>query len=200
MPSSFMPESSHKKCDAVAHITNQLHTATLATKSDNSKIPGSNTRIPAQSDHTLLTSKNNRSDSKASTMTAPASLPLQPSTAYLAVARSLSARVTTSHSHPCRKLLVLDLNGTLLLRSKPGYTIHPRPYMSSFRSYLFHQSVKPWLDVMVWSSARPDNVHKMVTWCFESHRDELKATWARDTLGLSKADYCEYNTLTHLPL
>jgi hypothetical protein len=119
---------------------------------------------------------------------------LQPSTAYLAIARSPSTRAT--YPHTPRKLLILDLNGTLLLRPKPRHAkrpIHPRPYMPSFRSYLFHESVKPWLDVMVWSSAQPYSVDAMVKRCFKGRRDELKAIWARDKLGLTDTEYRVYS-------
>jgi hypothetical protein len=64
--------------------------------------------------------------------------------------------------------------------------------MPAFRSYIFHEAIKPWLEVMVWSSARPHNVDKMVDRCFGDRREELKAVWARDTLGLAEDDYCVY--------
>lgn len=121
-------------------------------------------------------------------------LPLRPTPAYMAIANSLSSHRT--HPRAPRKLLILDLNGTLLLRPKSRKAkhkaAHPRPYMPSFRSYLFHEAVKPWLDVMVWSSAQPHNVNKMVEQCFEDRQAELTAVWARDTLGLDTDDYCVF--------
>lgn len=121
-----------------------------------------------------------------------------------------------------RKLLVLDLNGTLVYRSphrpwrerhpapvpgatavteedvyaqfdpsqpRPLRTVHPRPYLTSFREYLFHPSTKRWLDTMVWSSAQPHSVGDMVERCFGDWKGELVAIWARDRLGLSNSDY-----------
>lgn len=144
-----------------------------------------------------------------------------------------------------RKLLILDLNGTLVVRDK-GRT-YPRPYMPTLRDFLLDRRTQEWLDVMVWSSAQHKNVDKMVERCFFSvqmlgrlmgqpiegmlngeadvsakqaspkgkkreftpkdsnakEREEenpskpplwkgkLLEVWARDTLGLSQADYCE---------
>jgi hypothetical protein len=117
-----------------------------------------------------------------------------------------------------RKLLVLDLNGTLLLRSarsgrpapsspyshvrysgarttsipNPPRTVYPRPYLPSFRAYISHPTTLQWLDTMVWSSVQPHNVNDMVDKCFGTYKEVLKAVWARDTLGLSEDEYCEY--------
>lgn len=104
-----------------------------------------------------------------------------------------------------RKLLALDLNGTLLFRSKHRRhqalseswpvklrTVHPRPYMDSFQHYLFHPSTCEWLDTMVWSSAQPPSVSDMVNHCFPTSKDSLLAIWARDTLGLDDAAYCPF--------
>ncbi|KAJ7816514.1 hypothetical protein B0H14DRAFT_2844637 [Mycena olivaceomarginata] len=102
-----------------------------------------------------------------------------------------------------RKLLVLDLNGTLLLRSKrtrsgpsppnPGITrsrlVHPRPYLGTFKEYIFHPSTKKWLDAMVWSSAQPHSVADMLNHCFGQQQREFLAIWARDTLGLPPSLY-----------
>ncbi|KAJ7489230.1 hypothetical protein FB451DRAFT_1080722 [Mycena latifolia] len=98
-----------------------------------------------------------------------------------------------------RKLLVLDLNGTLLLRSKRvsarslggvrARTVHPRPYLKPFREYIFHPSTMAWLDSMVWSSAQPPSVADMVHHCFGDVRHKFVAVWARDTLGLPPALY-----------
>ncbi|KAF5350130.1 hypothetical protein D9756_009123 [Leucocoprinus leucothites] len=121
-----------------------------------------------------------------------------------------------------RKLLVLDLNGTLVYRSphrswhdrlpgragggtaatkddvyaqfdpsqpRPLRTAHPRPYLTSFRNYLFHPITKRWLDTMVWSSAQPHSVNDMVEKCFGDRKGELIAIWARDRLGLGANDY-----------
>ncbi|KAF8885178.1 hypothetical protein BD779DRAFT_694928 [Infundibulicybe gibba] len=106
-----------------------------------------------------------------------------------------------------RKLLILDLNGTLLYRSPHvsrarSYQrhnlrpVHPRPYMSSFVSYLFHPHTLQWLDTMIWSSAQPHSVADMVGKCFGDSQASLLAIWARDTLGLSQAQYSQKSQTT----
>ena len=124
-----------------------------------------------------------------------------PSSEYFATSNNPSHLLTDPASS--RKLLVLDLNGTLLHRSPrsgknaprhpiPGQegfqprlrSVHPRPYLPSFKSYIFHPSTKEWLDVMVWSSAQPHSVHDMVNKCFYDEKSYFVAVWARDTLGL----------------
>jgi hypothetical protein len=133
-----------------------------------------------------------------------------PSPDYLATSDESSAPISDPSSS--RKLLILDLNGTLLHRSphvpkgrvkKPEEhvvpqnpplprlrPVHPRPYMPSFRSYVFHPQTKAWLDVMIWSSAQPHSVTDMVHKCFGDQKDQLAAVWARDTLGLATEHYC----------
>ncbi|PPR05041.1 hypothetical protein CVT24_010187 [Panaeolus cyanescens] len=138
------------------------------------------------------------------------SIRVEPTTEYLTTADVPSKQLDDPTSS--RKLLVLDLNGSLLVRSphrkpphiprhmpydpyaEPGRpralrTVHPRPYMRAFRDYLFHDETKRWLDTMVWSSAQPHSVADMVDKAFGERKDELKAVWARDTLGLSSDQY-----------
>lgn len=141
-----------------------------------------------------------------------------PSEEYLKISVEKSETLegaTRSVEGLTRKLLVLDLNGTLLYRSphrsrynsgcgvteegiytqfspsqpRPIRTAHPRPYLISFCNYLFHPSTKQWLDTMVWSSAQPHNVDDMVEKCFGVRKQELIAIWARDRLGLTADDY-----------
>lgn len=136
--------------------------------------------------------------------------PPSPSPEYISTASSPSASLTENAP---RKLLILDLNGTLLVRVSSRGAIYSRPYMPSFRAYLFADQTRAWLDTMVWSSAQPHNVDRMVARVFfselhpppqltkEDGRDgerwkgKLQAVWARDTLGLSTADYCELSKL-----
>jgi hypothetical protein len=74
------------------------------------------------------------------------------------------------------KLLVLDLNGTLVYRKKSsaGKRCYPRPYLDNFLECLFSPdavgevgnngsdaSLRSW-EVFVWSSAMPHNVRGMV--------------------------------------
>ena len=132
--------------------------------------------------------------------------PKGPSPEYIATSNDPSHSLDDPVSS--RKLLVLDLNGTLLHRSPhsnkngprhpiPGQegfqprlrSVHPRPYLPSFKSYIFHPSNQGWLDVMVWSSAQPHTVHDMVNKCFHDEKDNFVAVWARDTLGLPRHLY-----------
>ena len=132
--------------------------------------------------------------------------PQGPSSEYIQTSNNPSHLLADPTSS--RKLLVLDLNGTLLHRSprsgksaprypipgKEGFqprlrSVHPRPYMPSFKSYIFHPSTKEWLDVMVWSSAQPHSVHDMVNKCFCGEERHFVAVWARDTLGLPQHLY-----------
>ncbi|KAH9035185.1 hypothetical protein EDB85DRAFT_2073481 [Lactarius pseudohatsudake] len=129
----------------------------------------------------------------------PPPLESTPSESYLA----LSSIPSTTLSSPTRKLIVLDLNGTLLLRSpRPPRSargqhhlgpaprrVMPRPYFPALRSYFFAPSTRAWLDVMVWSSAQPHSVDDMLLHTFGHDRSGLVAVWARDTLGLAEDHY-----------
>ncbi|KAI9451518.1 hypothetical protein BJY52DRAFT_1351994 [Lactarius psammicola] len=129
----------------------------------------------------------------------PPSLENTPSESYIAFSRTPS----TTLSSPTRKLLVLDLNGTLLLRSpRPPRSargqyhmgpaprrVMPRPYLPALRAYFFAPRTRAWLDVMVWSSAQPHSVDDMLLHTFGKDRAELVAVWARDTLGLAEDHY-----------
>ncbi|KAE9577315.1 hypothetical protein CGMCC3_g6472 [Colletotrichum fructicola] len=94
-------------------------------------------------------------------------------------------------------LVVMDLNGTLLYRPnrRNATSFVERPYAKRFLQYCldtFH--------VVIWSSARPQNVQSMCDQLLlgppipggrdrgEIHRRVL-AIWGRDRFGLSKADY-----------
>jgi len=122
----------------------------------------------------------------------------EPTDDYLLTSREHSRRLDDPTRS--RKLIVLDLNGSLLVRSphvrKTGHgtqprlrAVHPRPFISAFRSYIFHEKTKPWLDVMVWSSAQPHSVDDMVDKCFRDRKEEIRAIWARDTMGLNEDEY-----------
>lgn len=88
---------------------------------------------------------------------------------------------------PRNLLVVIDLNGTLLYRPNPERpkTFTPRPYAQSFLSYCIHT-----FTVVIWSSARPHNVENM---CYQlltkEDRDRVVAIMARNTFGLTQADY-----------
>ncbi|KAF2280383.1 HAD-like protein [Westerdykella ornata] len=84
-------------------------------------------------------------------------------------------------------LIVLDLNGTLIhrpSRNRPTYMI-ARPFLKPFLQYLFEN-----FHVMVWSSAMPTNVNKIVKNVLDEElQSRLVAAWARDTFGLPTGDY-----------
>lgn len=84
-----------------------------------------------------------------------------------------------------RILLVLDLNGTLILRGGSTSAYTNRPFVGDFlRMALstFH--------VMIWSSAQPQNVQRMLEHMMTpEQRSALRLVWARDSFGLSKHDY-----------
>ncbi|PSR77097.1 hypothetical protein PHLCEN_2v8086 [Hermanssonia centrifuga] len=106
--------------------------------------------------------------------------PRSPSPTYLALAGESQERLSSPTEE--RKLLILDLNGTLVHRAPAARpknkhgpkpvdeqgrplprlrSVHPRPYMPAFRAYLFAPETKAWLDVMIWSSAQPHSVDDM---------------------------------------
>jgi hypothetical protein len=122
--------------------------------------------------------------------------PAEPSPEYLAA--SLSAQ-PSSVPPGQRKLLIFDLNGTLLLRSPRNYgvrRIYLRPYARALVAYIAHPAVYAWLDCMVWSSAQAHNVREMVDRVFGTGEGAgsgpiLRAVWARDTLGLGREAFCE---------
>ncbi|KAF8475761.1 hypothetical protein BDZ91DRAFT_710267 [Kalaharituber pfeilii] len=85
-------------------------------------------------------------------------------------------------------LVILDLNGAIVFRSKAPKAAArskrpiPRPYLPYFLKYLFKH-----FHVMVWSSALQDNVIAMIRNSFPKElRKRLAATWARNKLGLTK--------------
>lgn len=127
-----------------------------------------------------------------------------PSASYLSITKQESRRQPVLDLP--RKLLILDLNGTLIYRQFPkaptvppqrhtfGPKIRPRPYLQTFVQYIFHPENQKWLDVMIWSSAQPKNVVNMVKAALGvggefQLRPTLRAVWARDTLGLAPNSY-----------
>ncbi|EIW76395.1 hypothetical protein CONPUDRAFT_111312 [Coniophora puteana RWD-64-598 SS2] len=137
----------------------------------------------------------------------PIPLPSGPSEEYLNASLEPSIRIQDPSTS--RKLLILDLNGTLLFRSQNrrapdgsqpyphnsgGFgprlrSVHPRPYAPSFVQYLFAPETRAWLDTMVWSSAQPHSVGDMVDKVFGEARAKLRAVWDRQSLGLGRDQY-----------
>lgn len=129
-----------------------------------------------------------------------------PSKSYLELSQTTTSSANANHkANPAQladvnftpKLLVLDLNGTVLYRPK-GVTRggHPRPYIQCFFEYLFlpepqsedveaSESIppsprpRPW-EVFVWSSAKPHNVRTMVEKAFGERW--IKGVWDAESL------------------
>ncbi|GBB83370.1 hypothetical protein RclHR1_01010011 [Rhizophagus clarus] len=89
---------------------------------------------------------------------------------------------------PSPKLIILDLNGTLVFRKKTKKTrkVTLRPFLKEFIDYLFTDGN---FLVMVWTTARPENTKIMVDLIFENQKEKLIAIWSRDKFGLSKREY-----------
>lgn len=105
----------------------------------------------------------------------------EPEAAYVLQASRSPTRISSPHN----LLLVLDLNGTLIYRKTPSIYFTPRPFLSHFLKYCLTNH-----SVMIWSSARPENVKRICEKIFSlSQRQHVIAEWARDTLELSKADF-----------
>ncbi|KOS19042.1 putative FCP1-like protein domain-containing protein [Escovopsis weberi] len=86
-----------------------------------------------------------------------------------------------------RILVIMDLNGTLLYRpnKRNPFNFIQRPHARSFMQYCLET-----FHVAIWSSARPENVGKMVAQLLTpAQRARLVVIWARDRFGLSPADY-----------
>jgi hypothetical protein len=106
-----------------------------------------------------------------------------PTSAYLLRASFLPRGL----SSPRHMLVIIDLNGTLLFRPSrkaPGQSIS-RPHAKEFLAYCaetFH--------VMIWSSARLDNVRKLVNSLLpQPLQKRIVAVWGRESFGLSSADF-----------
>jgi hypothetical protein len=132
-------------------------------------------------------------------------VPHLPPAAYI----ELSREEPTTTPEPSPKLLVLDLNGALLYRSEnksaAGRVSYPRPFLHNFLAYLMTPEpsgeASPY-EVLVWSSAQPQNVRVMVEttfgpWCdgqwgekpkLEHNEKRLLDVWARDKMNLG-GDY-----------
>lgn len=108
-----------------------------------------------------------------------------PTEAYMAQAAAEPSTVELSG----RILVILDLNGTLLYRpTRNKKTMIARPFLIPFLRYLFSNFA-----VMVWSSARPENVAALVEQSLEEDlRETLVARWARDAFNL-KPEYYNRN-------
>lgn len=110
----------------------------------------------------------------------------KPTETYLALSEQPSKELPATEAP--KKLLILDLNGTLVSRTRfrtRHNGMYVRPYQDEFLDYVFDNFC-----VMVWSSAQPHSVNSMCA-LFEQYRKQLTLTWDRTTFGLSKSAYHE---------
>ena len=106
-----------------------------------------------------------------------------PSDEYMKASLIASSKL----SQPQHLLIVIDLNGTLLYRPNPKRPtkFHMRPHAHTFLKYCVDK-----FKVVIWSSARPENVSAMCTTILSPDvRSKVVAVWARDTFGLTKSDF-----------
>ena len=117
---------------------------------------------------------------------------LTPSPIYL----ERTAITHTSIPEPQPLLIILDLNGALIYRPKRSgpSTFSTRPHVKQFLEYCLSNHY-----VLIWSSARPENVRDIVQKLLpsdallalkESKPDRrLLGVWGRDRLGLNASEY-----------
>lgn len=106
-----------------------------------------------------------------------------PTPSYLARASFLPQR----RAEPGPLLVVIDLNGTILFRPdrRKSHSFRRRPHADTFVSYCVETF---W--VVFWSSARPENVRRMVELLVSpAQLDKVVAVWGRDRFGLTPEDY-----------
>lgn len=88
---------------------------------------------------------------------------------------------------PKHLLVVIDLNGTLLFRPSRN---HPTKFIARPHTKRFLQYCIDTFTVVIWSSARPENVRNMCEAILTADiRHKVAAIWGRDKFDLSKADY-----------
>ena len=107
----------------------------------------------------------------------------KPLPAYLAQAEKPAKKL----EQPQDLLLVLDLNGTLVHRPSRSNSakLVARPGMEAFVQHILSSYT-----VLVWSSARPENVGLMCGKIFSTdQRPLLLAEWGRDRFGLNAQQY-----------
>jgi hypothetical protein len=119
---------------------------------------------------------------------------VKPSTEYLAKVAVPSQILPLDPSR--RQLLILDLNGTLVSRTKNrGSKFYVRPHCHSFFDYIFAN-----FTVMVWSSATEPSVERMCK-IFDPQKHPLFLKWHRKHFNLTQEDfYSNRETLKDLDL
>jgi hypothetical protein len=88
---------------------------------------------------------------------------------------------------PQNLLVVIDLNGTLLYRPSKA---QPTKFLMRPHAQLFLKYCVETFKVVIWSSARPENVTAMCNVILPRNlRGQVAAIWARDKFGLTHHDY-----------
>ncbi|KAG4430292.1 hypothetical protein IFR05_014221 [Cadophora sp. M221] len=120
----------------------------------------------------------------------------EPTPAYLAASVTPFRQLAQAQ----HLLIVIDLNGTLLFRpnKRAPSRFVARPHTARFLRYCIDT-----FNVVIWSSARPDNVKLMCDAILgEDLRRKVVAIWGREMFGLSPSDYAArtqcYKRLTKL--
>lgn len=112
----------------------------------------------------------------------------RPTEEYLKICAQPLKFSSISSSPTQKKLVILDLNGTLVYRGERARCrTQPtcRPGLKPFLDFLFSS-----FHVMVWSSSTRGSVDTMSRAIFtELQRELLVASWARDTLRLTREQY-----------
>ncbi|KAF9409300.1 hypothetical protein BGZ94_002002 [Podila epigama] len=155
--------------------------STAARPSDGSRRP----RDPAGAKSTWTTNAGHGPETYRRRNSLPTSMPSQPireiTPSYLTVANEDPVTLDT----PQKLLVILDLNGTLFFRNKNNIRmVTARPHLEEFLDFLFKNC-----RVMVWSSARPHNVQRMLHHGFGDRIPLLDRVWSRDEFRLPKHDY-----------
>jgi hypothetical protein len=90
-------------------------------------------------------------------------------------------------AYPQHLLVVIDLNGTLLYRpSKKA----PKRFLTRPHAHRFLKYCVDTFTVVIWSSARSENVAHMCNSILTPDiQNKVAAIWGRETFGLTKQDY-----------
>jgi hypothetical protein len=105
-----------------------------------------------------------------------------PTKEYLEICNTTPQAIST----PQNLLVVIDLNGTLLHR--PGR--HSTKFLTRPHAKLFLQYCIETFNVVIWSSARPENVRTMCdTIIPRKLRHQVTGIWGREKFGLTQEDY-----------
>jgi hypothetical protein len=149
-------------------------------------VPLSRTLLPAKTSSATIKSTTRSArgvrDEKIRPSKASGGIP-NPTEAYLAV----SSDIPRLLPQPKHLLVVIDLNGTLLFRPNRK---QPTKFVARPLTALFLQYCVDTFSVVIWSSARPENVTNMCNAILTPElRKKVIAIWGRDKFGLTRQDF-----------